>query len=45
MVLKVLKDIVKDINKSDFFLTISDKVTHSGNNEEFVIYFSLIDEI
>lgn len=40
MVLKVLKDIVKDINKSDFFLTIADKVTYSGNNEQFVIYFS-----
>lgn len=40
MVLKILKDIVKDINKSDFYYTISDKVTYSANNEEFLICFS-----
>ena len=39
MVLKILKDIVKDINGSDSYYTISDKVTYSANNEEFVICF------
>ena len=39
MALKILKDIAKDINKS----VVSDKITDSANDEEFVIYFSWID--
>ena len=45
MALKILRDIVEDINKSVFYAIPADEITDAANNEQFVIFFRCIDDL